>query len=300
MLNNINDKYFVFLTSAGRTGTRFFGDKMSQMIPNSFSVHEPDLFTSFGNLSLKQVRQFGLYHLTLGKALGKTGIRNISQNYLAGRINLDELKNAIAKHTQKCYADLENELITDSYYGWYGAIPGIQSLYNNYKIVCLIRSPQSWLNSNMAWGAMYGKRDWVSNLWVLPLKRLNPKMIHDSNYEKKWGGFSNFQKLCWTWKTINEIILRNVEGDPNAITFKFEELFIANEKYTALGKMLNFVTEFPEKKFPFVIPENILEQKVHQSTSSDISEKREWNSEMKENLLSICGDLMQKLDYTIE
>ena len=298
--NNMNEKYFVFVISAGRTGTKFFGNKMGQMIPSSFSVHEPDSLTGLDDQIIKKIQQFGLYHLTLGKALGKTGIRNISQNYLAGKINLDELTYCISRHTKKCYSSLDNELITDSNYGWYGAIPGIQSLYDNYNIIHVVRSPQSWLNSNLSWGVMFGKRDWVNNLWPIPSKRLNPKMIHDIQYEKEWDSFSNFQKLCWTWKTINEIILKSIEKDTHAITVKFEDLFISDDKYVNLQEMLGHATDFPGKKFPFVIPENILEQKVHQSSSSSSPEKNEWSSEMKESLKNICGDLMQKLDYKIE
>lgn len=300
MLNNITDKYFVFVISAGRTGTKFFGDKMAQMIPDSFSVHEPDSITSFDRKTIKQVRQFGLYHLTLGKVLGKTGIRNISQNYLAGKIKHDELLHVIAQHKKKCYSSIENEIITESNYGWYGAIPGIQNLFANYKIIYVVRSPKSWLNSNLSWRVMYGKRDWINNSWAFPAKRLDPRMINDTRYEKEWGNFSNFQKLCWTWKTINEIILNDVENDPNAITVKFEDLFVSNEKYETLRGILNFATNFKGKKFPFVIPEKILEAKVHQSTSPISPEKNKWSDEMKDDLLTICGDLMQKLEYKIE
>ncbi len=41
---NVNNKRpCIFITSAGRTGTQFLGYKMSHMIEDCTSIHEPDL-----------------------------------------------------------------------------------------------------------------------------------------------------------------------------------------------------------------------------------------------------------------
>ena len=127
------DKYFVFLISAGRTGTKFFGDLMGDMIEEAFSVHEPDVLMDFKLKSMQQLRLFGLYNLVIGKLFSKTGIRNLSQNFLSGKIRLAELKAAIVNHRNNFYRNIGKELIVESYSGWYGAIPAIQSLYKNLK-----------------------------------------------------------------------------------------------------------------------------------------------------------------------
>jgi hypothetical protein len=289
------DKYFVFLTSAGRTGTKFFGDLLGEMVENAFSVHEPDVLVDFKLKSIRQLQMFGLYNLIIGKLLNKTGIRNLSQNYLAGTIKLTELKAAIVDHREKFYGSIDKKLIIESYSGWYGAIPGIQSLYKNYKMVVIVRDPRDWVISNMNWGTMYGKRDWISRL---KLGRLNPSMINDSQYIDKWQNFTHFQKLCWAWKTIYETILKSAEKDPNAIIIKFEDLFQSENKYDHLRRLLSFITRYSDKNFSFNIPENILERKTNVNISYSFPKFESWGVQMKTELAGICGEITKNLGYS--
>lgn len=293
-MNVFAEKYFIFITSGGRTGTKFFGDLMSDIIQDSFSVHEPDVFSGFKYKSIHQLRQFGFRHLILGKLTGETGIRNLSQNYLSKKISLKELETAIFNHREKYYDNIEKDLIIESYSGWYGAIPGIKRLYKNYKIVIVLRDPRDWVISNMDWGTMYGERDWISKLG---LSRLSPKMIQDKEYDEDWTRFSRFQKLCWAWKTIYEIMLKSSENDPNVKVVKFEDIFGAEAKYKNLKNLLTFTTHFPNKNFSFKIPENVLEKRVNKNISYKFPEWEKWDNEMKNDLLRICGHVMHRLNY---
>jgi len=49
-------KHMVIIASAGRTGTRFFGDLLSSMIPGSYSVDAPDR-TVIGGAGLNGLSQ---------------------------------------------------------------------------------------------------------------------------------------------------------------------------------------------------------------------------------------------------
>jgi hypothetical protein len=246
--------------------------------------------------SIQQLKLFGLYNLIIGKLFNKTGIRNLSQNFLAGKINLDDLTTAIVDHREKFYQSIDKELIIESYSGWYGAIPGIQKLYKNYKIVVIIRDPRDWVISNMNWGTMYGKRDWISKL---RLGRLNPMLIRDSQYENMWHSFSRFQKLCWAWKSINEIILKTVEKDPHAITFKFEDLFRSEKKYENLKKLLSFISTFPKKDFNYRVPENLFDNKVNINISYKFSRQEYWDTKMNDDLSAICGKTAAQFGYAV-
>jgi hypothetical protein len=290
------DKYFVFLTSAGRTGTKFFGDLLGDMIDGAFSVHEPDVLMDFKLKSLRQLRYFGLYKLIIGKLMRKTGIRNLSQNFLSGQIKLIDLKAAIVDHRDNYYRSIDRELIIESYSGWYGAIPAIQSLYKNYKIVVIVRDPRDWVVSNMNWGTMYGKRDWVSRLG---LGRLDPAMIGDTQLEQQWQNFSQFQKLCWAWKTIYEIILVSAERDANTIIFKFEDLFRSEKKYENMEKLLSFISKFPAKNFKYNIPQNILEKQVNTNISYEFSRQGNWDTKMNSELIRICSKTAKKFKYAV-
>ena len=290
----LEEKCFVFIVSAGRTGTRFFGDQLGHMIGGAFSVHEPDVLMDFKLKSLSQLRLFGWYNLIFGKLTGKTGIRNLSQNYLAGKLSLPELKAAVIDHREKFYRNISQDLIIESYSGWYGAIPAIQSLYKNYKIVIIVRDPRDWVVSNMNWGTMYGKRDWVSRL---KLGRLNPAMINDEHYRDQWQHFTRFQKLCWAWNAIYGILLRETADDPNATIVKFEDLFRSEQKYEHLENLLGFISRYPGRKFDYRIAKGVLEKIANPNVSCEFPGWQDWDERMKEDLLRLCGNVAQKFCY---
>ncbi len=291
----IEEKYFAFITSGGRTGTKFFGDLLCQMIPQAFSVHEPDVLGSVNKHFLRQLRIFGFYQMVLGKLAGKTGIRNLSQNYLAKKIGLNELSISISRHREKYWSLIDKDLIIESYSGWYGCLPAIRHLLKNYKVLVVARNPEDWVRSNMNWGTMYGRRDWVSKLG---LARLNPKLVRDKQYENEWKAFSRFHKLCWAWKTIYEILLESIKNDPNARIVKFEELFEAQDKYLNLSDILEFLTHFRQREFAFEVPQNILEKRVHPNISHQFPESKDWDDEMRRDLIGICGEVMERLCYS--
>jgi hypothetical protein len=290
----LEDKCFVFIVSAGRTGTKFFGDQLGHMIGGAFSVHEPDVLMDFKLKSLSQLRLFGWYNLIFGKLTGKTGIRNLSQNYLAGKLSLPELKAAVMDHRERFYRNISQDLIIESYSGWYGAIPAIRSLYKNYKIVIIVRDPRDWVVSNMNWGTMYGKRDWVSRL---KLGRLNPAMINDEHYRDQWQNFTRFQKLCWAWNAIYGILLKETADDPNAVIVKFEDLFRSEQKYEHLGKLLAFITRYPGRHFDYRLAEGVLEKIANPNVSYEFPAWKDWDGNMKDDLIRLCSNVAQKFNY---
>ena len=296
-MNVFNNKYYVFLISAGRTGTRFLGHKLGDIIDNAYSVHEPDVLTPRKGYQFpEKLKTFGFYHLVLGKILGKTGIRNLSQRYVAGKISLQEIEKAIVKHRQKYYNQIKEDLIIESYSGWYGCIPAIQNLYKNYKIIIITRDPKDWVTSNMNWGTLFGKRDWVSKLG---LGRLNPKMVNDKEYINKWKQFSRFEKICWTYKTQYEIMLHYSQGDPNTKIIKFEDIFYSNSKYDTLNELLSFLTSFPDKQFDYSVPFNILNKKVHKNIFYEFPEYKYWDVQFKKKFHKICKEISNKLCYNL-
>lgn len=292
----LEDKCFAFIVSAGRTGTKFFGNQLRHMIGGAFSVHEPDVLMDFKLKSVSQLRLFGWYNLIFGKLTGKSGIRNLSQNYLAGKLSLPELKTAILEHREKFYRNISQDLIIESYSGWYGALPAIRSLYKNYKIIVIVRDPRDWVVSNMNWGTMYGKRDWVSRL---KLDRLNPAMINDAHYRNQWRHFTRFQKLCWAWSAIYGILLKETAGDPNCVIFKFEDLFLSKQKYEHLENLLAFLSRYPGRQFNYHLKENILDKVANPNVSNSFRRWEEWDNDMKNDLIRLCITVAHKFGYPV-
>jgi len=72
----LTEKKCIFITSVGRSGTRFIAKTFPTMIANSRSFHEPDILTTkhIEEWPLK-FRNFGFINITVGKFLGVSGLR---------------------------------------------------------------------------------------------------------------------------------------------------------------------------------------------------------------------------------
>lgn len=293
-MNPFNDKYFVFIISAGRTGTKYFGTILEKIIDNSFSVHEPDVLSGVNVKLIKQVKQFGFYNMIPGRILGISGIRNLSERYLGGKISDDKLVQNIRKHRENFYKNIDEKLIIESYYGWYGCIPAIRKLYKNYKIVIITRDPKDWVTSNMNWQQWYGKKDWVNKLNA---GRINPSITKDEFYKNKWRNFNRFQKLCWAYQFIYNNLLKNSFNDINIKVFKYEDLFIHKEKYSHLENLIQFIVNFDDAFFNYQIPINILEKRINKNISSSFPIYKSWDKKLTKQYLNICGEIQNKLNY---
>ena len=86
------------------------------MVEDSYSVHEPDLFEGLTRWPWQRLKAFGSYRMVIAHLLGRTGIGNLSQEYLSGRLNLNTLARDIRRHRFGYYNALAPSLIIESYY----------------------------------------------------------------------------------------------------------------------------------------------------------------------------------------
>jgi hypothetical protein len=294
MMQKFNDKHFVFVISAGRTGTKYFGTVLQETIDNSFSVHEPDVLSGVNKRLIGQVKDFGFYNMIPGRLLGKTGIRTLSEKFLGGHISEKELSKSVVSHRKKYYESIPKELVIESYYGWYGCIPAIRKLFKNYRVIVVARDPRDWVTSNVNWKEWYGKDDWVSRLKA---GRINPSLVGDKQYAQKWDGFDRFQKLCWAYSYIYNTMLDQVEQDDHIQLFKYEDLFQGPERYDTLGKLLGFITKYDDKNFHFNAQDGLLERRIHKNSSDQFPKHSEWSEIQLEQYWEICGDIHTRLNY---
>jgi len=287
-------KDVVFIVSGGRTGTRFFGDLLSQMVADSFSVHEPDVFEGFTRRTWERMETFGLYHMVIGRLLGKTGIRNLSQQYLSGTLDLDSLAEAVRNHRLDYFGSVNPSLIVESYSQWYGILPSLPLVFPSYKVVGIIRDPRTWVASNTNHGAQYGPKDLVAKLG---LRRLDPEMIGDREFEGKWSSMSAFQKLCWNWKIIYGLIADFVETDPNSKAYRYEDLFQDTSPEGEISHMFDFLTDFPGRRYTYNLDDSLLQKPLHAAGRANFPDWPEWDTTHACQLNDICGTLMEQFGY---
>lgn len=287
-------KYVVVVVSGGRTGTQFLGDVLSDMIPNSFSIHEPDILTGIADDVWGKIRVFGLYQMVVGRFFGRTGIRNLNQRFLGGKISLDRLVEEVHRHRAGYYDSIEQDLIIESYAAWFGMLPAIPRSFEHYKIVGIVRDPRTWMTSWMNHAARYGPSDRVTKLGF---QRLNPELLGDTTFTQRWPEMGLFEKNCWLWKTVNSMITGHVETDEGAHLFRFEDLFTGQDRAKHFTAMLDFITRFSEYRFEYEFDESALDLKKNFSDKNSFPTWRDWSPAQAKTLAEICNPLMNRLGY---
>ncbi|MEJ2052255.1 MAG: hypothetical protein P8Y60_20895, partial [Calditrichota bacterium] len=244
-----------------------------------------------------QLHTFGFYHMVIGKLLGKTGIRNLSQSYVSKRIDLNRLVDELYQQRSGYYKAINKELVIEAYSGWYGVIPGIKKLFDHYKIAIIIRDPRTWVTSYMNFGTKYGKRDWVNKLGY---QRLNPRMAGEEKYIQSWNYMDTFQRLCWLWQAVYEIMIRDGIGDIYCQIFRYEDLFLSPSKRETFRDFLRFITTFPNRAYEWQPLNGILDQKINNSKHDEFPNWKKWGADRAQFLRSMCGHLMQQYGYGME
>ena len=106
---------------------------------------------------------------------------------------------------------------------------------------------------------------------------------------------SLLEKLAWVWLTINSE-LRKQEKKGNTKLFKYEKLFLSEDK-ESLNLLIDEITHWSDKTYVSNIPDDFLDRKVNVNTSYEFPKWEEWSDSEKEDVLKICGDLMEELEY---
>ncbi len=282
----------VLVVSGGRTGTKFFGDRLARMLPECHSVHEPDVIAGFEYPIGERLRTFGLYHMVIGRLLGRTGIRNLSLQYLSGRLDHGAAVQAIVRHRARYYASLGKPVVLEAYTGWFGLLPVLPDAFARVKVVVVYRDPRDWVRSIMNWGTFYGPRDWVGRLG---LGRLLPGTIGDREAAARWPRMSRFERVCWAWTAINRTLREGAARLPSSLCCRYEALFLEQDRELQ-QRLLEYVSDFGDRRFPYHYEPGEFRQRVHGS-SGGFPPWQQWSPQQAALLQRHCGELMELLGY---
>ena len=280
------------IVSAGRTGTKFFGDRLARLIPDCHSVHEPDVLAGLEYPVWPRLRDFGFYHMVVGRVLGRTGIRNLSLRYLSGKMTADEAIEAVIRHRAVYYASLGAPMVVEAYTGWFGLLPVLPAAFDRLRVVVIYRDPREWVRSIMNWGTLYGPRDWVG---MLGLGRLVPDTIGDRTTAARWKTMSRFEKVCWAWTAINRTLADGASNLQDCLICRYEDLF-EEQNEELQRRLLAFVTDFGELRFSYDFNAREFGERVHGSNPGFPS-WQQWNDEYVAALQRHCGEVMGQLGY---
>lgn len=294
-------KNSILITSLGRTGTEFFARFFSKLLPDSTSLHEPDIFQNTGVENkwlhyLHQVRRAGIWRMVTLKALGRWTLVKLSDDKFLGRIAPGQATLRLNFQRKAFVAALPGSIYVEANIGYYGLLDITPRVFQEHRAIYIVRDGRDWVRSHMNWGEFYGKkgvRKWISHNWP-PASAV----AHDP-YAEQWDSFSRFEKLCWAWARLNEYALGTLSNNPNVRVFKFEEIFSGKGRYQTLNDLVFFTTSQPG-----IDPSRIgstagwLERKSHQSPQS-FPAWEDWSTEQQYHFERLCGPLMEKLNYPI-
>jgi len=296
--SNFDEKRKVFIVSVGRTGTRFFAEILSQVIPDCYAVHEPDnikiVKPNLIRNIIKQVKERGgVANLILLKALGLTGARNLSLRRLSNRLDGQSVINKF-KAERQWIEKICCSTYMESNHQLFGFSEDLLMLPNT-TVIYLVRNPIDWIRScmNFRYG-WYGRRDLLAMVNLLGFKRISPRNI--GVVDTQWREYSRCSKLAWLWNYVNSIFYKISSSHRNGWLFRFEDIFIQKDDktiHTFLNLLIDNKNTFEENYKTFM---RFLEVKIHSGYTRNI----EWDFSPKElnNVRKICGSLMKKFDYS--
>jgi len=286
------DKDLVFIVSGGRTGTFFFGQMLSEVIPDAYSVHEPDIFPNDARLLVSRISTFGIWHMVLARLLGRTGIRNLVFKRITGNYkSATQFEDAIRSQRQTYYSNIESDLIIESNAQWYGLLPYIRTSFPTAKVIGIIRDPRDWVPSWLSHGGRHDRRDYIK---YFAQRRPDPHLVGDYESAKKWNSMDAFERLCWDWWFINREIDNFVVNDELSRMYRFEDLFLSDSN-ESLEDMLSFATEHPRRAYPFKLDPALRTQRLNSSRRS--VGWSAWPKSRVRALSDFCGPLMEKYHY---
>ncbi len=292
-----SQKHCIFFSSTFRTGTKFFGETMSNMIEDCVSVHEPDT-TRVSNWPdwIAKMAKFGVPKMLWGQyrerySLGKlttTRQRGLCDDRKAEGYLIDNRRDYIDSFRESLYVE-SNHII-------YGMLDLIADVFPNSKIIWIMRDPRTWIRSaiNSTAYHLYGPFDWDSlNLSVRAYNFTSDPSA------SRWGSMTKFEKYCWYYSSVNARAFELMQDVPNFKVFRYEDLFDKKVRDDNFIEMLKYASCFDDgfsREFNYR-PE-LLDVKIHAAASKRLVPKWEdWGSHMVEMMDFHCGKLMQEWEY---
>lgn len=299
------EKPSIIITSLGRTGTLFFAKFFRNLLPDSTSLHEPDMLTLYKEQgygirqAIENIAEYGIQNLIIKKAIGRWTLVLISDDRVRNKLSDGEAAKKLLNQRRRFINARPGKVYVESTAGYYGLIDIVPNVFKNYRLVYIIRDGRDWVRSWMNWGnkgGMYNKK---------PLRRLFGHKwpiapdIDDDPYASKWPVMSRFEKLCWAWNHLNSYALKTVEKNPDALLLRFEDLFKAEKRYVTLQEMVAFALHFPEGETAATRNlDGLLEKQVNMSEGA-LGRWDDWTSKEKDTFASLCGPLMARMDYRL-
>jgi hypothetical protein len=296
------EKNTILITSTGRTGTEFFSRFFADILPDNTSLHEPNTIVLTSHTDnilgqyIQQIRRAGIWRMVFLRALGQWSLVKLSDARFLGKLSDYQAVRKLYDQRADFVSQLPGSIYVEANLGYYGLLDIIPSVFKNHREIYIVRDGRDWIRSMMNWGEAYGKRGirkYFSHRWP------GAGDIPNDPYAEKWNSFSQFEKLCWAWRRLNEYAVETAPKNPCVRLFHFEKIFSGEKRYQYLNDLVTFATSLPGIDSRSIGKiDGWLEHKIHQS-SNQFPNWKKWTTDQKCQFKEMCGPLMEELGYKI-
>jgi hypothetical protein len=255
-------KDLAFIVSTGRTGTAFFGEHLSRVVDGAYSTHEPDVNYGWDRRTLQSIRTFGVYHMVVGRALGRTGARILAKQYRTGRLSHAEAVERVRRSRARFHESIAVSLVIEANCQWALLLPVLRDAYASARIAVMTRDRDAWVHSCIRKGGRYDAADPVG---PSGRGRLSPVELGDPELGPRWESMSVAEKLAWEWTYTTGKLTEFAAADPLCRLYAYEDLFLSEHREAALGRMLDFITDHGERRYAYRFDPGLLGRRVNAS-----------------------------------
>ena len=301
-------KKCIFITSGGRTATKFLSVLLAVSFKSCHSVQEPDIwrvddfYDFYRNKSnfIHKLIDFGFFNMTIGKLFSLGNMRSITIARQRGKIDEEEAAKRLYLLRHDYISKLKQDIYIEPNLQLAGLIDIIPLVFPNSKTVFIIRDGRNWVRSylNIQATIIYTKSD---PLFYLPHARLSAKIVPNDPFTNRWNKFSVFQRICWLWRFQIEYAIKSIKKNPNATIVKYESLFESPNECESLSNLLKYLTKFPNNyQAEFKYNCELSGKHFHESKADRLQKWEKWPLNLVREFQEICGDLLLQQGYGSE
>jgi len=249
------------------------------------------MFAGISELTAERIRRFGLRHMILDRAVGKTGLRILGTRYMLGQLSLEDAAKQLRSERAKYHATLDQSLIVESYCRWWMFAGDVQRIFPGSKTVAVVRDPRSWIAS---WQSHHPRMGYVPWSHHFPPGPLTPAKMGDAKNAARWEKMGPVGRLAWHWNVINTTLADAAERDDSTRLFKFEDLFGGNE--AVLRELADYCSTFEDRTYAVktIAP---LHQPKKNASKAESDDWTRWSDHEKALVNEICGATMERCGY---
>ncbi len=288
------------ITSLGRTGTLFFSELLKDIVTDAAVFHEVG-YLNFGQYQgtveklkqiSRQINEIGFGNIVLRKIFRMWGLLRMSNKNFLDQLDHDLATEHVIRYRKKFIENTEGSFYLEASSEYYGILDLFPDVFDQYKVVYIIRDGRDWVTSKMNFGEGGYSRTWFHRV-ISPIFPTAAQMRTDQYYPE-WNSFDSFQKLCWTWSRLNKFAFKVSKRVPNIRIFRFEDLFYGQDRVDHLTEMVTYLV--PSNNIIRGRMPDWTNQKIHKS-SGEFPAWENWTDFQQEQFDNICGPLMRKFDY---